>query len=253
MHVVDTRNFEVDEIIRIPDPLSASKRPYIERRTPRDTLSSYNNPPPPPRIAISASDTTSDEEDDDGVVLIPRLGSSREEEAVQRTLGRHGIRAARPPLSSRRTHSEDDDLDMAEIEEMRRREEAGDYDDAETECLSSAGGSRSSSPIPVANAPIHSFGSSPRANGYLRPRGVRSISSAGVGNLRPARQAPPYPVPSRVSSWSRKEENPEDTLDLAGTCFDPTGSYIYAASVKGVTEYKCRGAEKRWFTSTQWA
>jgi hypothetical protein len=45
----------------------------------------------------------------------------------------------------------------------------------------------------------------------------------------------------------------EDTLDLAGVCFDPTGSHVYVGSSKGIVEYRIKGAEKTWWSSTQWA
>ncbi|KAL0956729.1 hypothetical protein HGRIS_002850 [Hohenbuehelia grisea] len=41
-------------------------------------------------------------------------------------------------------------------------------------------------------------------------------------------------------------------LDLAGTCFDPTGTRIYVASLRGIAEWRIRGAEKRWWSSGGW-
>ena len=35
-----------------------------------------------------------------------------------------------------------------------------------------------------------------------------------------------------------------DTLDLTGVCFDPTGSHVYVGSLKGIVEYRIKGAEK---------
>lgn len=43
-------------------------------------------------------------------------------------------------------------------------------------------------------------------------------------------------------------------LDLAGFCYDPSGSRIYAASTRGIGEWTVAGAGTRWFNSgTQWS
>jgi len=42
-------------------------------------------------------------------------------------------------------------------------------------------------------------------------------------------------------------------LDLAGTCFDPRGAWIYVASTAGIVEYGVRGGEKRWWAEAVWA
>ncbi|KAF9058965.1 hypothetical protein BDP27DRAFT_1372006 [Rhodocollybia butyracea] len=36
-------------------------------------------------------------------------------------------------------------------------------------------------------------------------------------------------------------------LDIAGTCFDPSGGYVYAATTEGIMEWNVRGSEKRWW------
>ncbi|KNZ77526.1 hypothetical protein J132_05274 [Termitomyces sp. J132] len=43
-----------------------------------------------------------------------------------------------------------------------------------------------------------------------------------------------------------------DDLDIAGTCFDPSGKYIYVASSSSVVEWSVRGTEKRWWAGSQW-
>ena len=48
-------------------------------------------------------------------------------------------------------------------------------------------------------------------------------------------------------------EEGEEEQDIAGMCFDPTGTFVYVASVKGVAEWRVRGAEQRWWTEPQWA
>jgi len=42
-------------------------------------------------------------------------------------------------------------------------------------------------------------------------------------------------------------------LDLAGTCFDPRGAWIYVASTAGIVEWGVRGGEKRWWAEAVWA
>jgi hypothetical protein len=42
-------------------------------------------------------------------------------------------------------------------------------------------------------------------------------------------------------------------LDIAGTCFDPRGSWLYVASTAGIVEWGVRGGEKRWWNEAVWA
>jgi len=42
-------------------------------------------------------------------------------------------------------------------------------------------------------------------------------------------------------------------LDLAGTCFDPRGAWLYVASTTGIVEWGVRGGEKRWWGEAVWA
>jgi hypothetical protein len=44
----------------------------------------------------------------------------------------------------------------------------------------------------------------------------------------------------------------DDDLDLAGTCFDPSGRFLYVGSTEGVVEWSVRGAEKRWWSEGGW-
>jgi hypothetical protein len=44
---------------------------------------------------------------------------------------------------------------------------------------------------------------------------------------------------------------PED-LELAGTCFDPSGRWIYAASTDSVVEWSLRDTDKRWWLDSSW-
>lgn len=42
-------------------------------------------------------------------------------------------------------------------------------------------------------------------------------------------------------------------VDIAGTCFDPSGEYIYVGSVRDISEWKVRGAEQTWWSDFAWA
>jgi hypothetical protein len=44
-----------------------------------------------------------------------------------------------------------------------------------------------------------------------------------------------------------------EDVDIAGTCFDPTGAFLYVGTTTGVAEWAVRGSEKRWWGSGQWA
>jgi hypothetical protein len=256
----------------VPDPLAASARSSVGHRPTRSesAIMSGNDVPNSRNTDPPSGSTT--EEEEDAVVVIPRLGSSVEEEDVRRLLGSHGIRATRPRRhSSRRTlHPEDEDMEMTDVEDRERTEDDAEtnFDEVDTERLSSDLGSRGGSPNPVTIMPtVHSIDPSSGLSSvshsipelvreYTRHRSSRYLSSTVSGGSRSFRQPPPYSMLGRVTSWDEQKEaslTSEDNLDLAGTCFDPTGSYIYVGSVKGVVEYRVRGAEKRWWKRPQWA
>ncbi|KAJ7158420.1 WD40-repeat-containing domain protein, partial [Mycena filopes] len=58
----------------------------------------------------------------------------------------------------------------------------------------------------------------------------------------------PAPPPSREEEAADLDAE----RNLAGACFDPTGSYVYVASDAGVAEWGVRGAEKRWWVDGAW-
>ena len=213
---------------------------------------------------------SSDEElDDDGVVVVPRLGSSREEEDVSRLLRRHGLRTARARLRPTRRRSEtqqdrDEDMEMTDVDEHEDRGDDMEVDELETECLSSAAGSRAGSPTPMATyAPSsHTFSSpslttptlSPGPPYVMRhPRGMRTINPVSANSIATLRIVANANRARRQEILTEESLKAEDTLDLAGVCFDPTGSHVYVGSSKGIVEYCIRGAEKTWWSSTQWA
>ena len=212
---------------------------------------------------------TSDEElDDDGVVILPRLGSSREEEDVSRLLRRHGLRTARTRLRSTRRRSEtqqdgDGDLEMTDVDEQEDRGDDMEVDELDTECLSSAGGSRAASPTSMATYnPSHTFSSPSLATPMLspgppyvarRPRGMRTVNPVSANSITTLRVLASASRVRRQETLTEESQKAEDTLNLAGVCFDPTGSHVYVGSSEGIVEYRLKGAEKTWWSSTQWA
>lgn len=133
------------------------------------------------------------------------------------------------PPSRRRSHAEvvgagaEMDVDTDDGEEGAEAE-------VETDCLTSRAPSRAASPPPL---PIQ----------RQRPIGATVVHS-GVGTTTAEAEAeaegaivvgmPPH-------------------LDLAGTCFDPRGSWLYVASTAGIVEWGVRGGEKRWWAEAVWA
>lgn len=114
-----------------------------------------------------------------------------------------------------------------EREHERERENADEdwmeVDELESDCASSHTPSRSSSPSPSTHIPLQ-ISPSPLHNVHRYHQGRR-----------------------------RRTITPKEDSDLAGTCFDPTGAFIYVASVDGVAEWSVQGAEKRWWFGSEWA
>ncbi|EMD33862.1 hypothetical protein CERSUDRAFT_117388 [Gelatoporia subvermispora B] len=302
LHVVDTRTFETEEIVRVPSfdavaarqpsmrPRSISPRPPLP--TVPSSLSPEPLPPPPPRIVlfsgaledtfrIPSSDPPSSasrrrprlgrrllsrddmiaEDDVDGIVLIPPLGDREVEQDVRRLLGHHGLRT-RTLLDVER---ERDNYDEHERERERERdrepgegpEEEMDVDELESDCFSSHTPSRASSPAPVPST-SNSVPVSAPTPASTSARGIDALRAARPGLLARRESAGPYLSRRGSSGLSRRhrrnttaEEEPDQ--DLAGMCFDPSGTCVYVASMRGVAEWKVRGAEQRWWTDPTWA
>ncbi|CCM01911.1 uncharacterized protein FIBRA_03982 [Fibroporia radiculosa] len=279
LHVVDARTFETEEIVRMPDfEIPAPSQAPLPR--PRSISPPFHNstsaevlPPPPPRIVLfsgALEDTfriptessngrrrlrsgrrpqgredAGIDEDVDGIVVIPPLGDPRIEDDVRRLLGRHGLRTRAAILDQqlrddgvgeRGTHEQGDGAG----EEM-------DVDELESDCFSSHTPSRASSPVPPTMQP-----SSTRLTDHLR------LSRPGL--LARRESTGPYSTRRSAGALARRHrrstqaEGAADVdQDLAGTCFDPSGTCVYVASIKGIAEWSVRGAEQRWWTDPSWA
>jgi hypothetical protein len=227
-------------------------------------------PSPPPRIVLALEDTfrisgsnpndprtslpyvrwrasrlrdrDSADEDVEGIVVIPPLGDVMVENEVRQLFGRHGIRtqdseSVESPSQSQSGLGYEAEAvydAAAEDEHERQRDrdrdrenmdpESMEVDELESDCISSHTPSRSSSPSPSTHIPLQVSSSSLRV---------------AARHLLLGRQ--------------RRTVIRKDDLDLAGMCFDPSGGFIYVASVNGVAEWGVRGAEKRWWFDSKWA
>jgi hypothetical protein len=109
-------------------------------------------------------------------------------------------------------------------------DDAADEMDAETDCLTSRAPSRAASPPPPPPPP---HGRQPRRP-YAPDHPGYSTAEGGGERGALAIQTPAH-------------------LDLAGTCFDPRGGWLYVASTTGIVEWRVRGSEKRWWSDSVWA
>ncbi|RDB29320.1 hypothetical protein Hypma_014894 [Hypsizygus marmoreus] len=292
LHVVDARTFETEQIVQVPAPTDSATgeprppqnyrhaRPAVTPRpryvpsparvTPLSPPHSAHGSPrhqsqpqilqalgdtfriaspysPPSsisdstwralRMADPAASTSTSAVDDNhsDILVIPRLGDASLESDVQALLGSHGIPSR--PQSHLHIHDDEEEGDndpntgsthadyeytprpvYAALDGGRRayvRDEDMEVDELESDCASSHTPSRSSSPSPST---------------HLNTPGLRR------GDTAAERQVMTYP----------------EDLDIAGTCFDPSGRFIYVASTKSVAEWGVRGADKRWWSGSQW-
>ncbi|KAK0229276.1 hypothetical protein EDD85DRAFT_974320 [Armillaria nabsnona] len=99
---------------------------------------------------------------------------------------------------------------------------------------------------------------------------VDELESDCISSHTPSHSSSPSPsvhisVPSRYPSFSPQcghnerslgtpPQDEDNHLDIAGTCFDPSGAYIYVATMESVAEWSVNGAEKRWWLDNDcWA
>jgi hypothetical protein len=183
-------------------------------------------------------------------VVIPSFGDRAVEDHVQALLGRHGtgVSFAVDGLGLGAEGGEGDDNREAAAEDTEMRDARGEggargeddmeedegaggeaeVDELEPDCLSSHTPSRAGSPVPSSGAHSHAP--------TRRSRRAGSATSTAAARLQ-----------------RRVRVREEKDLDLAGVCFNPTGEWLYTASVGGVAEWSVRGAEKRWWAGGAWA
>ncbi|KAG5644182.1 hypothetical protein DXG03_009023 [Asterophora parasitica] len=288
LHVVDARTFETEEIVQVPTvkerstpaPVQQNHRPTHSHRHTRPAIIPHSrhrlDPPrhssahilralgdtfripspysPPSSIsdstwrALRMSDPTapSSATANPGasfadILIIPPFGDPNIESDVQALLGSHGLRTR---LQSTSMHIDDDENDPntgsthGDYEYMPRptymtvnsRRTRGDdeieVDEIESECASH-NPSRSSSPSPSMHVPHV-------------PSPSRLASPASMA------------VPARAACAGDMQFAYVDDLNIAGTCFDPSGRHLYVASTESVAEWSVRGADRQWWAGSQW-
>ncbi|KAG6856270.1 hypothetical protein H0H87_005955 [Tephrocybe sp. NHM501043] len=288
LHVVDARTFETEEIVQVPAarertaPLPVPA-PHFQvspapHRLARPQLVSHihhapsrvhsASPPsgrqshvlralgdtfrisspysPPHSIsdstwrALRMSDSTASvghqegEVEHNDILVIPPFGDPGIESDVHALLGSHGIRSRQQSEEDTNTGSTHGDYEYTPrqtyitVNSRRGRDDDIEVDELES-CASSRVPSRSSSPSPSTHLPAVTSPSR-----FASP--ISANASARDRSRRPTEVQPTY----------------VDDLDIAGTCFDPSGKHIYVASVESVVEWSVRGAEKRWWAGSQW-
>lgn len=181
-------------------------------------------------------------DDYDEIVVIPSLGDRNLESEV------HALLNPRNNNIRRYGEAEEED-DTGEGEDTNTGSTHGDYeyrappsrststlarqgddmevDELESDCLSSRTPSRSTSPVPP----------QPSASQD------RHTPSSTTGQRNRTRQEI-KPLAAEISY--------RDDLDIAGTCFDPSGRHIYVVTKESLVEWSLRDADKRWWTDRSW-
>ncbi|KAI9439695.1 WD40-repeat-containing domain protein [Lactarius indigo] len=270
LHVIDATTFEHEEIVRVPaivadPPPSASPRPSVPttpssaRSSPAPIPSPNHHHPPQPYVRtlgtglqhVSAPHLHTHPHGHghyhhhyhSAIPPPPAHTSSERDRRLRVRVRQRDVLLTTAPspvpvptsgpttplLARRRSHVEvgynpgagmemDVDADTDEMDDM-------DDAEAETDCLTSRAPSRAASPPPPPPPPQQQHGRQPR-----RPAAPYTPGGGGTSAI----QTPAH-------------------LDLAGTCFDPRGAWLYVASTSGIVEWRVRGGEKRWWSESVWA
>ncbi|KAG7089279.1 hypothetical protein E1B28_010978 [Marasmius oreades] len=201
---------------------------------------------------IPSSALRDDEED---LVVIPPFGDREVEENV-RVLFNHGLGTRSRGFGSFGNvtvgvrgssidHDDGDSRDPENVADDRDRMDVDDRDfemETEWDCVSSHVPSRSSTPPP----PI-SVSASGRSNGNTNVNRWRSWSRVPQEIQDTIEDLEGDSVEQTRTS---ADHNKYYDMDIAGTCFDPSGSRIYVATTESVSEWSVRGGEKRWWADS---
>ncbi|KAJ3865900.1 hypothetical protein EV359DRAFT_37778 [Lentinula novae-zelandiae] len=288
LHVIDARTFETEEIIQVPSipalkqhtspsttARTSSIRHTISPRTSqtrsrssarRDTshspyvvLALEDTFRIPTRVSDSAEELNAsasgswrrgdnfERDSEEDLVVIPPLGDREVEDDVRALLGSHGIRSRRlggvgVGISDHadETYDRNHDETMEIDDEL---DELGMEPEIEWDCISSHVPSRSSSPGPSLSVP-------PSNNRWTPWSRVEALSRIGARVLDRTSSGDGADDDNAEGDGGDHDEDYDSDLDIAGTCFDPTGGYIYAATTEGVVEWNVRGWDKRWWSDS---
>ncbi|KAG6827267.1 hypothetical protein H0H92_012531 [Tricholoma furcatifolium] len=208
------------------------------------------------------------------ILVIPPFGDPDVEADVHALLGSHGIRSrtatAQETAAGRRGEEGDDaDADADAEEDRHDREQSEDSEDPNTGSTH-ADYDYVPAPAPTSRRPFnlgmagtrfdhpHEGSGSNIEGDRERDEELESCTSSRT----PSRPPSPSPGPLVGVSSSRRGSpggrrvcdvaTYVDDLDIAGTCFDPSGRWVYVASKESVVEWGVRGAEKRWWAGSEW-
>lgn len=179
----------------------------------------------------------------DGVVVISPLGDNVVDENLREVLELHRIRTHNTRIMDslslpmgRRSGNNDTGHEATRSEEAEM-----DVDELEGDCISRAP-SRSSSPPPSIHLPLQPS-----------PTSTRTVVGARHTSSRPSSR-PHRRTLTRDDTTCFDQAQYQDTdYDIAGTCFDPSGGFIYVATTDNISEWAIRGADKRWWGCSEWA
>ena len=262
MHVVDARTFETEEIVRMPSCAGQQPPPLSPRPSSSQSRSRSSSPsrisqqtmvtPPPPQMVEALGDTfrisasnssdprtslssirmqsrlrnrvdTEADEDTDPFIMIPAMGDATVENEVRQLFDRHGLRTVGSGTDTQPSYGQGYGAHGSTTERERettQERESMEMDELESDCIDSY----TPSPVPLTHIPLR-----------MSPLLVR------------------VPSPRQQPRLQRRPTIRKDDLDIAGLCFDPSGGFVYVASVDGVAEWSIRGADKRWWPDSQWA
>ena len=169
------------------------------------------------------ADTEADE-DTEPFIMIPALGDAAVENEVRQLLDRHGLRTVGSSSDNQSSYGRDYRSTVEGEQERAQERDSMEVDELESDCIDSHAPSRAASPMPPTRIPLR-----------ISPPPMR------------------IPSPRQQPRLQRRPTVRKDDLDIAGLCFDPSGGFVYVASVDGVAEWSIRGADKRWWSDSQWA
>lgn len=183
------------------------------------------------------------------IVVIPSLGDRNLESEVHALLNPRNNNnreyreeeeeeeEERGPDGDRNTGSSHADYDYRapvsrSTSTLARQGDDMEVDELESDCLSSRTPSRSTSPVP------------PQTTSSQDRHAPNSTAISTNSGQRYRTRQENKPLATEISY--------RDDLDIAGTCFDPSGGRIYVATKENLVEWSLRDADKRWWTERSW-
>ncbi|KAI0058752.1 hypothetical protein BV25DRAFT_1901973 [Artomyces pyxidatus] len=247
LHVVDATTFETEQIVRVPS--------IVPQRSASATPASTSSPPTPPPQPSSSPATTSSpwpshiartpaapspSSQPRIVVYNSATGSSTQYRVRPSVTARISTSTQASTRASRRHRARTDAEPDASNDAMMLVPAPADHGvDRERHGRHALGGYSAHSVHPSDDTDASVDEEEDVSN-------AMDVDESDCQNSRAS-----SPVPRRRRPPQRLAMPPH--LDLAGTCFDPEGGFVYVASTGGIVEWGVRGAEKRWWTESVWA